>query len=101
MERKTLPKTALPRIYRIDEMIASGRYPSTKQLAKAYETSMSSSRSEGSNFGVFAGEVSYRFCIDFFEPAAFAVRERSWAADQAVADIEGGHTDYLCRCPAP
>jgi predicted DNA-binding transcriptional regulator YafY len=42
MERKNLPKTALPRIYRIDEMIASGRYPSTKELAKAYETSMSS-----------------------------------------------------------
>jgi predicted DNA-binding transcriptional regulator YafY len=42
MERKKLPKTALPRIYKIDEMIASGRYPSTKELAEAYETSMSS-----------------------------------------------------------
>jgi predicted DNA-binding transcriptional regulator YafY len=40
--RKSLPKTALPRIYRIDEMIASGRYPSTRQMAKEYETSMSS-----------------------------------------------------------
>ena len=40
--RKNLPKTALPRIYRIDEMIASGRYPSTKQMAREYETSMSS-----------------------------------------------------------
>ncbi|MDR3200075.1 MAG: WYL domain-containing protein [Spirochaetales bacterium] len=40
--RKTLPKTALPRIYRIDEMIASGSYPSTREIAKAYETSMSS-----------------------------------------------------------
>jgi predicted DNA-binding transcriptional regulator YafY len=40
--RKNLPKTALPRIYKIDEMIASGKYPSTKEMAKAYETSMSS-----------------------------------------------------------
>jgi predicted DNA-binding transcriptional regulator YafY len=40
--RKSLPKTALPRIYRIDEMIASGRFPSTNKMAKAYETSMSS-----------------------------------------------------------
>jgi predicted DNA-binding transcriptional regulator YafY len=40
--RKNLPKTALPRIYKIDEMIASGTYPSTKEMAKAYETSMSS-----------------------------------------------------------
>jgi hypothetical protein len=35
--RKSLPKTALPRLYRIDEMIAGGSYPSTRQIAKAYE----------------------------------------------------------------
>jgi predicted DNA-binding transcriptional regulator YafY len=40
--RKSIPKTALPRLYRIDEMIASGAYPSTYDLAEAYETSMSS-----------------------------------------------------------
>jgi predicted DNA-binding transcriptional regulator YafY len=40
--RKNLPKTALPRIYKIDEMIASSRFPSTLQMAKAHETSMSS-----------------------------------------------------------
>ncbi|GHV79236.1 hypothetical protein AGMMS49944_10270 [Spirochaetia bacterium] len=40
--RKRLPKTALPRIYYIDEQIASGTYPSTKKLAKEYDTSMSS-----------------------------------------------------------
>jgi predicted DNA-binding transcriptional regulator YafY len=40
--RKSLPKTALPRLYRIDEMIASDRYPSTRDMAEAYETSMSS-----------------------------------------------------------
>jgi predicted DNA-binding transcriptional regulator YafY len=40
--RKALPRTALPRLYRIDEMIASGGYPSTRQIAEAHETSMSS-----------------------------------------------------------
>jgi predicted DNA-binding transcriptional regulator YafY len=40
--RKSLPKTALPRIYHIDEMIAGGRFPSTRQMAEEYETSMSS-----------------------------------------------------------
>jgi predicted DNA-binding transcriptional regulator YafY len=42
MERKHLPKTALPRIYKIDEMIASGTYPSTEKIAREYETSVSS-----------------------------------------------------------
>jgi predicted DNA-binding transcriptional regulator YafY len=40
--RKTLPKTALPRIYKIDEMIAGGKFPSTRQIAEAHETCMSS-----------------------------------------------------------
>ncbi|GHV91067.1 hypothetical protein AGMMS50268_15700 [Spirochaetia bacterium] len=37
-DRKTLPKTALARIYFIDREIASGKYPNTRTLAKAYET---------------------------------------------------------------
>jgi len=37
-DRKTLPKTALPRIYFIDREIASGKYPNTKTLAEDYET---------------------------------------------------------------
>jgi len=36
-ERKKIPKTALPRIYLIDEEIASGKYPNTTTLAKKYE----------------------------------------------------------------
>jgi len=40
--RKTLPKTALPRIYFIDREIASGKYPNAPALAKKYETSQSS-----------------------------------------------------------
>jgi predicted DNA-binding transcriptional regulator YafY len=48
------------------------------------------SRSDGSSFGVFAGNARYSFCIDFFEPTAFWVRERKWAADQAITDTEEG-----------
>jgi Predicted transcriptional regulator len=40
--RKTLPKTALPRLYFIDREIASGKYPNAPALAKKYETSLSS-----------------------------------------------------------
>jgi len=40
--RKTLPKTALPRIYFIDQEIASGKFPNAPYLAKKYETSLSS-----------------------------------------------------------
>ena len=40
--RKSLPKTALPRIYFIDDEIASGRYPNASDLAEKYETSLSS-----------------------------------------------------------
>jgi predicted DNA-binding transcriptional regulator YafY len=40
--RKKLPNTALPRLYFIDEEIASGKYPNTAAMAKKYETSHSS-----------------------------------------------------------
>ena len=40
--RKTLPKTAIPRIYFIDQEIASGKYPNVPEMAKKYETSISS-----------------------------------------------------------
>jgi predicted DNA-binding transcriptional regulator YafY len=39
--RKSLPKTALPRIYFIDREIALGKYPNAPALAKKYETSLS------------------------------------------------------------
>jgi len=41
-QRKSLPKTAIPRIYFIDQEIASGRYPNAPSLAEKYETSLSS-----------------------------------------------------------
>jgi predicted DNA-binding transcriptional regulator YafY len=37
-DQKSIPKTALPRIYFIDREIASGKYPNTRTLAEAYET---------------------------------------------------------------
>jgi predicted DNA-binding transcriptional regulator YafY len=37
-DRKSIPKTALPRIYFIDREIASGKYPNTRTLAETYET---------------------------------------------------------------
>jgi len=40
--RKTLPKTAVPRMYFIDQEIASGKYPNVPEMAKKYETSISS-----------------------------------------------------------
>jgi len=39
--RKSLPKTSLPRIYFIDRKIAEGHYPNAPELAKEYETSLS------------------------------------------------------------
>jgi len=36
-DRKSIPKTALPRIYFIDKEIASGKYPNVTTLAKEYE----------------------------------------------------------------
>jgi len=39
--RLSLPKTALPRIYRIDEEIASGSFPNSEDLARMCETSIS------------------------------------------------------------
>ena len=39
--RLTLPKTALPRIYKIDKKIASGTFPNANELAKTCETSIS------------------------------------------------------------
>ena len=38
--KPSLPRTALPRIYRIDAQIASGKYPNSNDLAKMCETSV-------------------------------------------------------------
>jgi predicted DNA-binding transcriptional regulator YafY len=41
VSRLSLPKTALPRIYRIDAAIASGKHPNSDDLARMCETSIS------------------------------------------------------------
>lgn len=41
-DRKSLPKTALPRIFFVDREIASGSYPNAPGMAKKYETSVAS-----------------------------------------------------------
>jgi len=39
--RKSMPRTGLPRIYRIEKEIASGKYPNSDGLARMLETSIS------------------------------------------------------------
>ncbi|MDR2731070.1 MAG: hypothetical protein LBB81_09280 [Treponema sp.] len=39
--RKSLPKTGLPRVYRIEKEIASGKFPNSDGLARLLETSVS------------------------------------------------------------
>jgi len=39
--RKAMPKTGLPRLYRIEKEIASGKYPNSDDLARMLETSIS------------------------------------------------------------
>ena len=41
LSRQSLPKTGLPRIYRIDAEIASGKFPNSDGLAQTCETSVS------------------------------------------------------------
>jgi len=41
VSRETLPKTGLPRVYRIDKEIASGCFPNSDDLAQLCETSIS------------------------------------------------------------
>jgi predicted DNA-binding transcriptional regulator YafY len=45
---------------------------------------------EGSNFGVFAGDKKYRYRIEFYNNSAMWVKERQWAADQLIEDIDEG-----------
>jgi len=42
MFRKKLPRTAIPRLYKIDQEIASGKFPNAPYMAKVHETSISS-----------------------------------------------------------
>jgi predicted DNA-binding transcriptional regulator YafY len=46
------------------------------------------SRSDGSSFGVFAGEKKYRFSIAFYDESVQWVKERQWAADQKIEESD-------------
>jgi predicted DNA-binding transcriptional regulator YafY len=55
-------------------------------LAKDYDYRISSG---DSHFGVFAGQKKMRFRVEFYDEAAVWVRERHWADDQKIEDING------------
>jgi predicted DNA-binding transcriptional regulator YafY len=50
------------------------------------------SRADGSNFGVFAGNETYRFSVAFFDEAVLWIQERKWAADQIIQENDDGVT---------
>ena len=82
--RKTLPKTALPRIYFIDQEIASGRYPNAPYLAKKYETSLSSINRDISYMrDMMDAPIEY----DFFEKG-FYYTENTFRLSAAYATEE-------------
>ena len=82
--RKSLPKTALPRIYFIDREIAAGKYPNAPALAKEYETSLSTiNRDIAYMRDMLGAPVAY----DFFKKG-FYYTEKTFrlAAAYATAD---------------
>ena len=44
----------------------------------------------GSHFGVFAGQKKYRFRIAFYDYSVLWVKDRKWADDQKITEINGG-----------
>ncbi|GMO40453.1 MAG: WYL domain-containing protein [Termitinemataceae bacterium] len=47
-------------------------------------------RINGSNFGVFVDDKTYHFKIKFYAESALWIRERQWASDQQIEEIEDG-----------
>jgi predicted DNA-binding transcriptional regulator YafY len=47
-------------------------------------------KADGSHFGVFTMEKKYTFAVEFYNETVPDIRERKWAADQKITDIEGG-----------
>jgi len=82
--RKSLPKTALPRIYFIDREIASGKYPNAPELAKKYETSLSSiNRDIAYMRDMMSAPIEY----DFFKKG-FYYTEKTFRLPAAYATID-------------
>ena len=82
--RTSLPKSALARLYLIDQQIASGKKPNAKQLVD-YRAENS-----GSYFGVFSGQKKQRFKIVFYYYSAAWVKDRKWADDQKITETDAG-----------
>jgi predicted DNA-binding transcriptional regulator YafY len=82
--RKNLPKTAVPRIYFIDQEIASGSYPNAPDMAKKYETSLSSINRDISYMRDMLGApIKY----DFFKKGFFYTKKTfRLSAAYATAD---------------
>jgi predicted DNA-binding transcriptional regulator YafY len=89
MQRKRLPKTAFPRIYFIDEEIASGRYPNGPALARKYETSLSSiNRDIAYMRDMFHAPIEYDFLKKgfYYTDPAFRLKAGGFAsADDMLA----------------
>jgi predicted DNA-binding transcriptional regulator YafY len=47
-------------------------------------------KTDGSHFGVFTMEKKYTFTVEFYDESVQDIRERKWAADQKIEDIDGG-----------
>ena len=83
-QRKSLPKTSLPRIYFIDRKIAEGSYPNAPDLAMEYETSLSTiNRDIAYMRDMLGAPIAY----DFFKKG-FYYTEKTFrlAAAYATAD---------------
>jgi len=82
--RRSLPKTAIPRIYFIDQEIAAGRYPNAPSLAKKYETSLSSiNRDIAYMRDMLGAPIEY----DFFKKG-FYYTERTFRLPAAYATAD-------------
>jgi predicted DNA-binding transcriptional regulator YafY len=90
--KKNLPKVALPRIYFIDQQIASGKFPNTASLAKEYETSVSTISRDidfmrvrlGAPVAYDAFHRGYYYTVDTYRlPAGFSTAEEMIALGMA------------------
>jgi predicted DNA-binding transcriptional regulator YafY len=82
--RKTLPKTALPRLYFIDREIASGKYPNAPALAKKYETSLSSINRD---IAYMRDMMNAPIAYDFFKKG-FYYTEKTFRLPAAYATVD-------------
>jgi len=81
LSRNSLPKTAIPRMYFIDQEISAGTYPNAPGMAKKYETSISSiNRDIAYMRDMFGAPIKY----DFFR-RGFYYTEKTFRLSAAYA----------------